>query len=295
MNDQAHAERAATSPPPATSNVGATEHSVSVPGGSIYYRRQGSGPTLVLVGGGPANADTLAPLADALANDHVVVTYDRRGYSRSRVDDPDRQIRISDHADDLRRLIADLRTAPVSIFGTSFGALIALELAVDAPEMVDVVIVHEPPLGQLLHGDDRQAFNINLDAQPDAGSALDAIAASVGVTRGLAKGGARDESAVRRADVELFIGRDVPAIGAYAVDLDRLEAVAGRIVVMGSAESRGFYPYRCAQRLADYLGTPLVEVPGNHAGMVRHPNEFAEALRSLLTDHRGREHHDAVD
>ena len=57
-----------------------------------------------------------------------MVTYDRRGYSRSRVDDGDRQVDISAHGDDLHLLIAALDGAPVSVFGTSFGALIALDL-----------------------------------------------------------------------------------------------------------------------------------------------------------------------
>ena len=45
----------------------AAEHSVAVPGGTIYYRTEGSGPPLVLLGGGPSNADTLAALAVELA------------------------------------------------------------------------------------------------------------------------------------------------------------------------------------------------------------------------------------
>ncbi len=36
-----------------------TEHSVAVPGGTIHYRTEGSGPPLVLIGGEPSNADTL--------------------------------------------------------------------------------------------------------------------------------------------------------------------------------------------------------------------------------------------
>jgi pimeloyl-ACP methyl ester carboxylesterase len=58
-----------------------------VPGGEIYYRSEGSGPPLVLIGGGPSDADTLAPLAGELAPSRTVITYDRRGYSRSRIDD----------------------------------------------------------------------------------------------------------------------------------------------------------------------------------------------------------------
>jgi acetyltransferase/esterase len=58
--------------------------------------------------------------------------------------------------------------------------------------------------------------------------------------------------------------------------------MAGRIIVTGSEDSRGFYPYECAVRLARHFGTQLVELPGNHAGMIQHPVQFAPRLRSLL-------------
>jgi pimeloyl-ACP methyl ester carboxylesterase len=276
--------------PAVRSPVETTEHWVEVPGGSIYYRCQGSsGPSLILIGGGPANADTLAPLALALADERAVVTYDRRGYSRSRVDDGDRQVDISTHGDDLRLLIVALDRAPVSVFGTSFGALIALNLAARFPQLLDIVIVHEPPLGQVLADSERQAFDVDTETEPDAESALDAIAVSVGITRGR-NGDDRGSREPRVADIALFIRRDVPAIGAFHLDLDQLKAVSDRIVITGSEEGRGFYPYRCAQRLADLLGTPLVELPGNHAGMIQHPAGFASRLRSLLN----RSHHGAT-
>ena len=45
------------------------DHTVQVPSGSLYYRTQGHGPPLMLIGGGPSNADTLSPLAADLAGD----------------------------------------------------------------------------------------------------------------------------------------------------------------------------------------------------------------------------------
>ena len=253
---------------------------VEVAGGSLYYRTQGTGPALLLMGGGPSNADTLGPLASQLAEDHTVVSYDRRGYSRSRLDDPAGPAGIPAHADDARQLIAALGAGPVAVFGTSFGALIALELAATAPAAIAALIVHEPPLGQLLAGDDRQPFDLNLDTEKDAGAALNAIAASVGVSRGRSAGPAGPGS--KPADVELFIGRDVPAIADYQLDLDWLRPLADRIIVAGSRGSRGFYPYQCAVQLARHLGPPLAELPGNHAGMIQHPAEFATGLRRLL-------------
>jgi pimeloyl-ACP methyl ester carboxylesterase len=274
-----------------------SEHTVGVVGGSLWYRTQGRGPALILMGGGPSNADTLEPLASRLADDFTVVTYDRRGYSRSHVSDPAGPAGLPLHADDARRLVADLGSGPVAVFGTSFGALVALELAATAPAALGAVIVHEPPLGQLLAGDDRLPFDLNLDAEKDPVAALNAIAASVGVTRGrtagvtrgcaagVSRGRAADAPAgpgSSPADVELFIRRDAPAIGGYRLDLERLRVLGGRIIVAGSREGRGCYPYQCAQELARRLGTPLAELPGDHAGMIRHPDEFAVRLRLLL-------------
>jgi pimeloyl-ACP methyl ester carboxylesterase len=266
-----------------TTNGQVTGHHVQVPGARLYYQTQGNGPTLVLLGGGPANADTLAPLAAQLAGRYTVVSYDRRGYSRSELDNPDEQAGIHRHGDDLRLLIGVLGAEPVSVFGTSFGALIALDLAATAPALIQAVVVHEPPLGQVLTGGQRQQFDINLEDKPDAGAALAAIAASIGVRRGLEAGDDQTRPEGRRGDIELFIRRDAPAIGDYELDLGRLAAVSGRLAVTGSEAGRAFYPYACARRLAELTGAPFTELPGNHAGMIRQPEEFAAALTRLLS------------
>ncbi|MGH2844135.1 MAG: hypothetical protein ACRDKL_11220 [Solirubrobacteraceae bacterium] len=49
-----------------------------------------------------------------------------------------------------------------------------------------------------------------------------------------------------------------------------------------SEEGREFYPYRCAETLAAMLGTPLIELPGNHAAMITHPAGFAARLAPHL-------------
>jgi hypothetical protein len=50
--------------------------------------------------------------------------------------------------------------------------------------------------------------------------------------------------------------------------------------------SRESFPYRCAQALADHLGRPLTEFPGNHSAYVLRPRTFAEALHQALTSAR---------
>lgn len=66
-----------------------TTHALEVPGGRLHYEVRGAGP-LLLVMGAPMAAADFAPLADALASDHTVVTHDPRGISGSPSTTPSR-------------------------------------------------------------------------------------------------------------------------------------------------------------------------------------------------------------
>jgi pimeloyl-ACP methyl ester carboxylesterase len=111
----------------------AAEHSVACPAGTIYYRTEGSGPPLVLIGGGPSNADTLArspatspPAARSSPTTAAATPGAGSMIPRSRPPSPL-------HADDVRHVLDDLGAGPASVFATSVGALIGLELAAAIP------------------------------------------------------------------------------------------------------------------------------------------------------------------
>src|SRR5262249_17313452 len=72
----------------------------------------------------PAGGDAHAfdAIADDLADRYTVVTYDRRGLSRSRLEDPEQTQRVETHADDAHRLLALLGNEPAYVLGTSGGA-----------------------------------------------------------------------------------------------------------------------------------------------------------------------------
>ena len=53
---------------------------------------------------------------------------------------------------DLRTLITDLKAGPAHLVGSSYGAYIALALAVDQPELVRSLVLGEPPIWPLLSG-----------------------------------------------------------------------------------------------------------------------------------------------
>src|SRR5579872_4396315 len=120
---------------------------LKVPGANLYYEVRGTGPVLIMLPGGPADAATFRRIEDDLARRFTVVTYDPRGLSHSTLDEPLDDARMVEiYADDLSRLLRAVAGDQKSCaFASSGVAVVALELAARHPEQLDVVIVHEPP------------------------------------------------------------------------------------------------------------------------------------------------------
>ncbi|MGH9090649.1 MAG: hypothetical protein ACRDZR_04585 [Acidimicrobiales bacterium] len=59
--------------------------------------------------------------------------------------------------------------------------------------------------------------------------------------------------------------------------------LAAELVLGGGTTSKGEFPQRTAAALAERLGTPLIDFPGNHAGFASEVNDFATVLRRILT------------
>ena len=56
---------------------------ISADGTSLAYASRGEGPPVILVSGAMSTGDTVAPLAEALADRFTAVVYDRRGRGES--------------------------------------------------------------------------------------------------------------------------------------------------------------------------------------------------------------------
>jgi pimeloyl-ACP methyl ester carboxylesterase len=128
-------------------------HTLNAPGATLSHDiRAGeagrSGPVLLMIGS-PMDASGFATLAGHF-RDRTVVTYDPRGVGRSRRVDGAAWATPDEHAGDLRRLIAELDTGPVDIFGSSGGAVNALALVAGHPEQVRTLVAHEPPIATVL-------------------------------------------------------------------------------------------------------------------------------------------------
>src|SRR5215216_1505372 len=102
-----------------------TTHTVDVPGARLHYERRGSGPLLLMIGS-PMDSTGFAGLADALARDYTVVTYDPRGIGNSSREDTSQDVMPEQQADDVHRLLSVLGGGPAHVFGSSGGAVAGL-------------------------------------------------------------------------------------------------------------------------------------------------------------------------
>jgi pimeloyl-ACP methyl ester carboxylesterase len=131
------------------------EDTLRVAGTTLFYRVTGSGPTLLMLPGGHADADTAKTLCEQLVDNHVVVTYDRRRLSRSKIDRPVDSLTLATHSDDAHCPLGALTNEPALVFGSSMGALIGLDLVTRHPEQVRILVAHEPPAWDLLPNAER--------------------------------------------------------------------------------------------------------------------------------------------
>jgi pimeloyl-ACP methyl ester carboxylesterase len=268
-----------------------------VDGATLHYEVRGQGPLLLLIPGGTGGAASFDGVADTLAADYTVASYDPRGLSRSRLDDPEAPQRVEQHADDALRLLELLSPdAPARVAACSSGAIVALHLLTTRPERIERVVAHEPPLVEVLP--DAAEHRALLARVQDTFRREGLMPAAAVFAAGLRRPGADPvdvkaatelppQAAARvertMADMPYFLGRIVPSFMAYTPDVDRLEALSDRLVLAAGADSQGELPYRPAAFLAERFGTELVHFPGGHTGLSTHPAEFGELLRKVLS------------
>lgn len=124
---------------------------LEVPGACLYYETHGSGPLIALIAGAAGTGDVYAAITPHLAARYTVVRYDRRGFSRSRLDGPqDYGHRLETDAGDVRHLIEYLSEEPAIVFGASSGAIVGLELLARHPSVVRALVPYEPPMLRML-------------------------------------------------------------------------------------------------------------------------------------------------
>jgi pimeloyl-ACP methyl ester carboxylesterase len=114
-------------------------------GVTLEYEVKGSGEPVLLISTGPI-ADSFLPLLSekALVERYRLIAFRQRRLARS-TNSP-APVSFAEHASDAAALLGHLDVSRAHVAGHSTGAVIALQLAVDRPDVVQTLALLEPPL-----------------------------------------------------------------------------------------------------------------------------------------------------
>jgi pimeloyl-ACP methyl ester carboxylesterase len=270
---------------------------LKVPGAHLYYEVYGSGPVLLMIPGGPADAGFFGALARRLAGSYTCVPYDPRGNSRSVLDGPPEDQDMDVHAADAAQLLAALTSEPAFVLGSSGGAQIGLNLAARYPRQVHTLVAHEPPCIQLLP--DTAELRAFKDGVYETYCAQGPRAAMQRFAAGAGLGGPpkpdnaappppppqelREAFGRINGNLDYFFAHGFKPISLYVPDVDALCSGSPRIVVGVGETSTGQLAHRSALALANLLDVAPVYFPGGHGGYNDQPAAFPEKLHQVLS------------
>lgn len=256
----------------------------------LEYEARGQGEPVLLIHGSHI-ADGFLPLVrdGALAERHRLIRYHRRGFAGS--ERAPAGFRIEDQARDALGLLGHLGVPRAHVIGHSYGAVVAIELACQAPHAVRSLTVLEPPL---MTPDTAAAFAGQLTPIVDAyraGKVRGAIEGFMGavckpgwqaVTSQAVPGGA--EQAER--DAATFFDVEVPALAGWSFDAERARRITQpALFVLGGDSAPVFHASR-ALFASSVPHAECVELPGlDHLLQVRDPKRVGAAIAGFLERH----------
>lgn len=253
----------------------------SVDGTLLSFEREGRGTPVVLVHGTVSNWTDWAPLMERLSESFDVAALDRRGRGAS---------------GDGRTYSLDLEVADTvavmtvmgdrsHLVGHSFGAVVALLVASQRPELVRSLVVYEPPIGD--SGQGRNGFLDDLPASVAEGALDEAVAVflrATGATDDEVSAARRSERAwTRMRDAVSTIPREVRAASA-ALPLapDVTQSIGAPTLVLLGAEQDSPTYVGLQHLVEDLPNGQLDRVPGRHLAMIQAPDAFAAKLRQFF-------------
>ena len=232
-------------------------------------------PLVVLVHGSMDRHTGFARVRGRLMETCHVVSYDRRGYGRSRHAEPAAE-HVSDHVDDLEAVVAE---RPCTIAGHSYGGDVVLSFAARRPDLAKSAVVYEPPLAWLdwwpHHG----------SQPPQYRNVIPEEAAEAFLRRMIGDGRYERLPLTVREDVVKDGKALIAELTAIRLDpppFEPADITAPVLVIYGAASEERHR--RAASYLADSLpaGSLHAVREAFHGGHQSHPAEFARLILAAV-------------
>ncbi len=248
---------------------------------TLYHEVRGAGPVILLIPPTPGDGGMFQALAAALESCSVV-TYDRRGTSRTPKPAEWLTTTVAEQADDAGEVLRAVTSEPAVVYGTSNGAMVALELALRHPERVSTALLHEMPLLSVL-GDPEPIGRILGDlisAGMQRGGPVGALDAFLRFAYGDDLVDKLDPTLRARMDAnaEMVLAVELPGFQAYRPDDEVLAALDVPVRILVGEDQRLPLFHEAATWLADRVGASVLTAPGGHGAHWSHPLQLASFI-----------------
>jgi pimeloyl-ACP methyl ester carboxylesterase len=260
-------------------------------GAELYCERRGSGPLLLLITGGMGDAGFYSSAADILANEFTVLNYDRRCNSRS-TGDRSIDMTMVQQAGDAAAIIKAMGEDKAIIFGSSGGGIIGLELAAANPNMIDFLIVHEPPVIEFLpvaDADKWRSFHHDIymkNLREGWQRALPDFVATLIGAPDIPFPPDLDERVSNNMD--FFFRHEYKVFIQYIPNVKQIRENKVNIVTAIGRDSDDSQYVQATRALTSRLHCKCIVFPGQHDLSFYMPQEFANAIRSTVEQRRER-------
>ena len=217
-------------------------------GVELDFETRGSGEPVLLITCGPV-ADAFWPLMSeaTLVERHRLIRYHRRGMVGSTRTRP--PVSFAEHAADAAGLLRHLGVSRAHVVGHSTGASIALQLAVEYPDIVHTLALLEPPLPS---ASSAAAFFEKAGpflAAHRAGDHERAMAGFLSVVctldwetcRSLVDSHVPSGVAQAVKDADNFFGSELPALTAWQFGPEQAAAIAQPVLSVLGTETERFF------------------------------------------------------
>lgn len=111
----------------------------AVNGIDIYFEVHGAGPPLLNISGSGNDLRRSPALILPVNKAFETLSYDQRGLGQT--SKPEAEYTMADYADDAAALIHEMGWSSCHVLGTSFGGMVALNLVVRHPDVVDRLVL----------------------------------------------------------------------------------------------------------------------------------------------------------
>jgi 3-oxoadipate enol-lactonase len=252
---------------------------------SMNYEMKGKGANLVLIHGAGNNLNMWYHQVPAFSKNYRVVTYDVRGSGKT--DRPEGDYSMSLFVEDAYRLMQAIKVTDGYFLGFSMGGRIALELAVNYPEMVKALVLANSAVGgpssspQAL---ERWRANIELLEKGEMKKVAEITTASAFSPNFRSKNPAEFEKymKVKQQNKPDGIARLMRSMNLPANPLDLSKVKCPTLLIAGENDSH--LGVEQANRTQEAIaGSKMVLLPTGHASAVELPKKFNSAVLEFLS------------